>query len=130
LVEVKQKPASPLASVGAPPSLPEPEPELDPDDDPELDPDDDPELDPDDDPELDPDEDPELDPDEDVELPDEEVDDPDEDPLPPSAGLVVLTVQPVVLAAPAPKVSSVAVPVSAQIFFVEIIGRILPCANR
>jgi hypothetical protein len=104
LIPVKQKPASLAASVGPPPSPP--------DDDPEEDPEDEPDEDPDDDPEDDPDEDPDDDPE----------DDPDEDPDPPSAALVALTVQAAMFAELAAAATSVAVPESTHIFFVEIIG--------
>lgn len=97
---MKQKPASPPLSVGPPPSPPD----EDPDEEPEDDPDEEPEDDPDDDPEEEPEEEPE-----------------DELVEPPSAGLVVLTVQPVVLAAPAAMVSTATVPENAHILFVEII---------
>jgi hypothetical protein len=104
LADVKQKPASLAASVGAPP---EEDPDEDPEDEPDEDPDDEPDEDPDDEPEDEPDDEPE--------------EDPDDEPDPPSAGLFVLTVQAAVFAVPAARASSVAVPESAHIFFVEII---------
>ena len=77
---------------------------------------------PEDEPEPDPDPDAPEDEAPDEDAPDDEAPDDDApEELPPSAGAVAVTVQPVVLTVLAASASSVAVPESAHIFFVEII---------